>query len=160
MTATQTVSSSVFAPTSVVATLTERHDPDAFFRTRPGLWVDNNFRNLVVLKAKPTEAGQSLTAKPQTLGRDASDAEIEAELGSAHLFEESALCALIAGLITAQPEGKVGPLLNNGYANLLFLPSCVVVVRWDTVSHEWSVLAWQRSVDRWRAGRPVFSPAS
>ena len=157
---TATTVSSVFAPTSAVVTLTERHDPDAFFKTRSGLWVSDSFLDLVVTKAKPTEAGQSLTAKPQTLGRDASDAEIEAELGRAHLFDESALCALIAGLIIAQPEGKVGPLLNNGYANLLFLPSCVVVVRWDTVSHEWSVLAWQRSVDRWRAGRPVFSPAS
>lgn len=58
----------VLAPKgSVAVTLAERHDPDTFYRTRSGLYVWDDYRNLVVAKAKPSEAGTIFKSDPLTL---------------------------------------------------------------------------------------------
>ena len=153
----------VFAPTSTKLTVLERHDPDLFYRTRSGLLVSKGFCDLVVAKANPTEAGTTFQVIPRTMVRDASDAEIELELGGEtkiHLFDETRVSVIVARLIDGQPKGEAGLLLNNGYANLFYTSSCVVVVRWSAVRRRWGVGTWGRDDGRWRAGFRVFSPAN
>ncbi len=109
------------------------------------------------------EVGKTITVKPQTLTRMATDAEIEDPvigMGPSHLFGETVLCGVIAGLIARQPKGEEGALLNNGYANLFYLGSCVVDVGWGSGGREWGVNAWRRGDDGWDAGGQVFSPAT
>lgn len=141
-------------------TTTERHDPDAFFRTRESLYVWDGFRTNVVAKAKPVEAGTACKAESLELMRDLTDEEIEAALPTDHFFEESRLCALIAGLIARQAKGEEGVLLNNGYANLFYTSSCVLSVHWLADYRRWYVSSWQRDDSRWGAGLRVFSPAN
>ena len=155
-----TMTPSVFAPSTASVRFDNTFVPSEFFQNRPGLWVSDDFRDLVVAKAEPTEAGKTFTVKPQVLGRDATDAEIEDELGGMHLFDETAVVAIVAGLISRQEGGKAGVLLNNGYANILYLGSCVVDVCWRADDREWRVLTWQRGGNGWDAGSQVFSPAT
>lgn len=140
--------------------LSLRYDPDAFFRTRFGLWVYDSFRNLVVAKATSSSESRTVTTKSTMLERDMTDAEIEEMLGSGYLFTEDQLCDIVAEMIEKQDGGKEGKLLNNGYANLFYLSSCVVLVRWNTDNREWLVNTWRRDDYRWFAGYRVFSPGN
>lgn len=144
---------------SVTVTLAEAHNPDAFYRNRTGLYVWQGFRDLVVATARPSEANTFTLARAELM-RNLTDAEIEAGLPIEHLFEESAVCAIVAGMIAEQPNGEEGKLLNNGYANLFYTRSCVVCVRWYAVDRGWHVSACRRGGHRWRAGGQVFSPAN
>jgi len=145
---------------SVAVKLTERHDPDSFYQTRSGLWVYDGFRNLVVAKAQPTEAGTVFKLDHALLTQNMTDEKIEGSLPKNHLFDESVLCAIIAQMIAEQPNGKEGKLLNNGYANLFYTSSCVVYVYWRAVYRKWYVRTWRRGDNGWDAGRRVFSPAT
>lgn len=152
---------SVFAPDTATVRFDAPFNPDEFFQTRSGLWVADYFRRLVVAEAKVVPAGETFKVKPRTLGRGATDAEIEEELGGgSHLFEATPACAVIAGLITAQPAGEDGALLNSGYANLLYLRSCVVIVLRNSDRRQWRVGTWRRDGSWWDAGLQVFSPAT
>ncbi|MBI2065446.1 MAG: hypothetical protein HYT68_00015 [Candidatus Zambryskibacteria bacterium] len=133
-------------------------DPNTFFRTRKGLWVSNDYRDLVVAKAEPTVTIPAF--KHVLLQQDMNDTEIEEMLGDKHLFTETEASALIADLISKQEGGKEGELLNNGYANLLYLGSCVVLVHWYAGSRKWFVNTWKRDDDRWNTGLQLFSPAN
>jgi hypothetical protein len=136
-----------------------RYNYDEFFRTRPGLWVDPDFRHLVVVNAQECGA-REVKPKHFDLPRVMTDAEIEAELGDNHLFDEVQVCETVATLIEKQEGGKEGKLLNNGYVNLFYLASCVVDVRWYAGNRGWNVDMWPRGVDGWSAGGRVFSPAN
>lgn len=159
---TATMTSSVFVPSTVSVRFDNPFVPSEFFQNRAGLFVSDSFRDLVVAKAEPLEAGKTFVVKPQVLARNASDAEIEEELGEErwHLFDETAAAAVVADLITKQSKGEEGPLLNNGFANLLYLGSCVVFVSWYADGREWLVDAWLRDDDSWFAGHLVFSPGN
>lgn len=130
----------------------------AFFKTRPGLYVTDDFRNCVVAKAESTVTIPAW--KHVELTQDMNDVEIEEMLGDGHIFMESEVCALIADLIGKQEKGKKGKLLNNGYANLFYLRSCVVRVYWDADDRKWVVDAWLRDGDGWYRGVQVFSPGN
>ncbi|MEK7503040.1 MAG: hypothetical protein AAB556_01185, partial [Patescibacteria group bacterium] len=92
-------------PTLVAITLAKQHNPDTFFKTRSGLYVWDDFRSRVVAKASPIDAGAKFRIERRDLIRDAKDSEVEGVLTN-HLFEESAVCAVIAELISKQPNGK------------------------------------------------------
>ena len=150
----------VLAPRGTTTiTVMERHDPDAFYRTRTGLYVWSDFRSRIVAKARPTEA-EAFTVESAELVRDLTDEEIESALPKKHLFRETELCAVIAGLIAKQSNGEKGALLNTGYANLFYTFSCVVSVRWRADDREWRVFTCRRGAYRWYAGGRVFSPAN
>lgn len=149
---------SLFGITTV--TLADRHDPDAFFQTRPGLHVTEDFRRRVVAKAKPSEAGTTHKVESAELMQNLTDKGVEDALPTNHLFDESQVSAVIAGLIAGQPNGEEGALLNNGRANLFYLSFCVVRVHWDADSREWRVFTWRRDENGWLAGVRVFSPAN
>ncbi|MBP6975318.1 MAG: hypothetical protein KBB51_00650, partial [Candidatus Moranbacteria bacterium] len=72
----------------------------------------------------------------------------------------------IAGLIEAQPGGKSGFLLNNGYANIFYVEGkngevFAVRVGWRSVDREWSVGGWGLGErGDWDAGRQVLCPGN
>jgi len=138
-----------------------RRDFDAFFRTRPGLWVDSNFRSWVVAKATTPTAGR-VARKSTKLERNMADVEIEKMLGvgDGHIFDESQTCDIVMEMIAKQEGGREGELLNNGYANIFYLGSCVVFVYWYVDHRKWSVHTYVRSDNRWYAGGQVFFPAT
>lgn len=142
-------------------TISRERDPDKYFRDREGLWVWGGMRELVVANSNAAEVGAKFDLAVADLGKDVTDTRIEAALPKDHLFDESAVCAIIAEMIDVQPGGVAGALLNNGYANLFYTRSCVVRVRWYGAHREWRVNAWRRDgVGGWDAGRRVFSPAN
>ena len=140
-------------------TLSARHDPDAYYRTRTGLYVWSEFRDRVARSAKPTDAGTTFNFTLSDLARDATDEEIEAALPKAHFFDESAVCAIVAELIATQPEGDEGHLLNSGHVNILYTGPDIVRVNWRPETREWSVSTWKRNDERWRAGYRALCPA-
>lgn len=136
-------------------------DPQAFFRSREGLWVSDSFRARVLAKAVNLDINFE-KVRHVNLKQDMSDAEIEAMLGDGHVFSEMQVCLAIARLIEAQPKGEGdGRLLGDGESvSLFYLRSCVVLVQWFRGEKYWSVRAWERSNCRWSAGNRAFAPAS
>lgn len=141
-------------------TISEARDPGAFYKNRDGLYVWDDFKSRVAKKAKPVSAGTAFKVNVDELGANLVDEEIENALPKTHLWDEGALCAVIAEILSKQQGGKEGDLLNNGYANLFYTSSCVVRVLWNADDREWRVNAWVRDRNRWHAGRRVFSPAN
>lgn len=129
---------------SITITDSDHRNPDAFFTTRDGLYVWDDFGSRVVKKAKPVDTGATFKVNVDELGADLTDEEIENGLPKNHVWDEGALCAVIAEMISKQPEGKEGDLLNNGYANLFYTSSCVVRVLWSAGRRGWDVDAWRR----------------
>jgi hypothetical protein len=144
----------------VTITLEKPSDPTAFYQTRTGLWIYGGFSDIVTSKAKPVNAGTTFKFNVDELGEAMTDAEIEAALPKNHLFDESAVCAIVAEMISKQPNGEAGDLLNNGYANLLYTASCVVNVRWYGGRRRWYVYTCRRGGRRWFAGDRVLSPSN
>jgi len=143
---------------SVLLKLAAKHEPASFYKDRKGLWVYDGFTSLVVSKAKLVDAPAQFSITVFDLGRDATDKEIEDALPKEHLFDESAVCAIIAELISKQEGGTSGTLEKTGYANLFYTCSCVVYVRWHSGSGKWYVNSWARVDIRWNAGNRAFSP--
>lgn len=92
------------------------------------------------------------------LTESSTDKQIEEVLGDDHLFDKGEVYSLIGGLISKQPNGEEGALLNIGYSNLFYTSSCVVDVGWDGSS--WDVNAWHRRGGYWLSDGRVFSPAT
>lgn len=132
-------------------------DPQAFYKTRTGLWVYDGFKTRVVAKAKSVENLDAGTLLVYDLAKNAYDREIKPELPEGHVFDESDLCARIQQMIEKQPNGEAGDLLNNGYANIFYLAGCVVGVDWSAGDREWSVGTWGLDGVSWSAGIRVFS---
>lgn len=147
----QTSSSFAYAP------VTNSFDPNAFYQTRAGLWVSDDFRRLIVANAKPVEKLDVKSGTYFDLTKNARDREIKNELPEGHELEISELCARIAQMILAQPGGKSGDLLNNGYANLFYVAGFVVHVHWDSGRKEWYVGVWKLGAYQWDVGFRAFS---
>lgn len=110
-------------------------------------YVDSQFFERVGVEEFEKVEG---TPKFQVLPRDMSDAEIESEL-------KPGICgpADILAFLENPPEGS-----KDGYANLFYLPNCVVFVYWYSGGRDWIVGTWQRDDDGWLEGERVFSPAT
>ena len=145
---------------TVSLTLAASHDPDTYYQTRKGLHVWDDYRRLVVAKAKPVDVGSKFAVNIAELALDASDKKIEDALPKSHLFDESVLCAVIAEMIAKQPNGEAGDLDNRGHVNLFYTTSCVGRVDWDCSGRVWRVNAWQRRSSACLAGSRAFSPAT
>jgi hypothetical protein len=139
-------------------TLAEPHDPDAFYRTGSGLYVRANFRSKVVSLAKPSQAGATYKVAKADLTRHLADREIEGALPENHLFDETELCAIIAGLILRQSPVFEGELLNDGNPNLFYTRASVAAVHRSIGGRRWRLSAWKRDFMRWDAGSQTFSP--
>ena len=145
--------------------ISERRVPSAFYRDRPGLWVWGEIPDITA-RAKPVAAGTKFPVQISRLGRDATDKEVEDSLPADHFFgvdgisEESAFCAILAEMLVRQWEGKEGDLEHLGRSNLIYLPSCVALVRRRVGNREWIAHTWLRDDYRWCAGRRVLSPSN
>jgi len=145
----------------ITITIGEARDPDTWYRTREGLYVWDGFRNRVVAKAKSIPAGTTYNLDVFELGENLTDEQIEMALPKNHLFDESAVSAILAEGVTQQPNGASGFLKSTDYAaNLLYTGSSVAYGCWRGVCAEWSAGAYARDDDRWVAGARVFSPAT
>jgi hypothetical protein len=144
---------------SVSLTLSQPHDPDTFYRDRSGLYVFDAFRNRIVTNATPLPAGTRYNISIAELGEPATDREIEDSLPKNHLFDESAVCAIVAEMIGKQQKGEPGDLEHTGCVNLLYTASLVVCVDWFAAYREWRVDAWDRDGIRRYASYRVVSPA-
>ena len=136
-----------------------RYNPASYYQSRSGLWVWDGFRSEVVAGAKPTRAGAKFDVSIFELMHAATAIKIERELPANHLFNDSAICAIVAALIEKQPNGEPGDLESTGYANLLYGRTCVVELLFDRVHRVWRVLAWHRDGADWGVGRRIVVPA-
>lgn len=144
----------------ITITISETRDPDGWYRTREGLWVWDGFRSRIVSRAKPVAEGTTYSVDVWKIGENLTNEQIEAALPKSHLFEESVVSAILAEMISSQPNGAIGHLENTGRANLLYTPSSVVLGFWFGDGAEWDALAYDRGDRRWDAGGLVFSPAN
>lgn len=138
--------------------ITEARDPKVFFQDRKGLFVWSSFTERIVEKAETVPEGKSGALQSFEILKYSADAAIEMALPEKHLFTESQVAAIVAELISEQPDGKTGTLLADGNWNLFYTETCVVGVRWGAGSAGWYVGAWQRGGREWYAERRVFSP--
>lgn len=153
---------------ATVPARTKPFNAAAFYQTGPGLYVYNTFADRLDLKARQavdSDSAASETGRPYVvslLKADAYDKDIRKELPETHLstLED------IAGLIEAQPGGKSGFLLNNGYANIFYVEGkngevFVVDVGWDSDCCDWSVHDWELDEGGgWDADRQVLCPGN
>lgn len=144
---------------TTITLVEEEHDPNAFYhQTCSGRCIWDDFLILVVSNAKVSRVGTTHKVACVELMRDMTSKEIEAELPVNHIFNETNLCATIAGLIMRQPNGEKGTLLNDLSANLFYLHSWVVDVAWSDEEHEWYVQVFERNEEMGASGSFVFYP--
>jgi len=136
----------------------ESHDPNAFFKTRPGLFVTDWFECLFLWEAKPvTNLGPvSLSLYEQT--EDMSDENARDELPKNHVFEDpSELCARLEQMISKQWNGEKGDLPNDGSEIRFHVSYGGAFVRRDVFNKRWFVGAFNHRVGGWIKGTRVFS---
>lgn len=135
--------------------LTAPHNPRQFYRTRPGLYVYDEFGH-ILRDAKPIESLKACTGKSYDLRKQSYDRRITAELPEGHEWDPSELYARLALMLEKQWGGKKGELLNNGSAILFYVPGFTWSVRWYADDGRWSVYVWERDEVEWSAGGRVF----
>jgi len=139
----------------------EEFDPNEFFQNREGLWRSDAFAERVLSVA--TERIQLPDHIPSfTLPKSMGDSEIRRELGDNHVFGASECCMVIASMISRQPNGEDGDLINDGKANILYVRGkddevFTVDVRWYADARKWRVRACQFDDHQWHAGNRGFS---
>lgn len=133
-------------------------DPQAFFKTRAGLWVSDEFERWILPKAKPANLS-AVSFSSYKLKQGAHDREIIPGLPATYVFDESELCARIEQMIAKQPNGASGDLLTSGYENMFYAADRVVLVYWSVGdwSSSWYIVAWSLGDHYWGAGCRVFS---
>lgn len=134
-----------------------------FYQTGPGLYVYGTFGDRPDVNARQTvDSAPERPYVASLLKANAYDKDIRKELPEDHLstLED------IAGLIEAQPGGKSGFLLNNGYANIFYIEGkngevFAVNVFWGSVDRGWFVDGWELGEDGgWDADNQVLCPGN
>lgn len=152
--------------TEGIAIATEPFTKNLFFvKNGPAkLYFWDNFANWI-LKAMPEtiEAFQGNLMKTQ-LTEYMYDSAILNELGQPKPFTVGEFAAIIRDLLTKQPNGENGTLLNNSYANIFYVQLegarvVAVSVRWSSGRRGWGLDARGLGGYGWVDGRCVFSAA-
>lgn len=139
-------------------------NPHAYFKTREGLWVSDEFANRILTKQPTTMPYRGLEGvTSNNLARNMTDTEIIDELldGMEEVRKHASTLDQIATMIDLQPKGIDGELLNNGDANIFYVlvggVLFAVLVYWDSDNRKWNVHGWPL-VKRgdWLAGCRVF----
>lgn len=124
--------------------IAERHDPAAFYQTRSGLYVYDDFHTRIVAAAKPTDAGTKWQKLPRfKLGRNGTGDEMKTARPRS-VWSATEFCPWLAAKLSKQAEGKDGEFLNNDWANLFLVEGAggVFVVYVYCGVGEWRVDAW------------------
>lgn len=148
---------------ATVPARTKPFNAAVFYQTGTGLYVYDTFADRLDLSAR--QMVDSAPERPYVaslLKANAYDKDIRKELPENHLstLED------IADLIEAQPNGKSGFLLNNGYANIFYVEGkngevFAVFVLWSSVNREWLVDDWRLGVGGgWDADNQVLCPGN
>ncbi len=134
-----------------------------FYQTGPGLYVYDTFTDRLDVNARQTvDSAPEHPYVASLLKANAYDTGIRKELPEIHLstLED------IAGLIEAQPNGKSGLLLNNGYVNIFYVEGrngevfAVGVYRYS-VYRKWGVCDWKLvEYGAWVADDQVLCPGN
>lgn len=135
------------------------YDPSGF-KTRPGLWVSDDFHSCVSSEAKPVENLSAITLSSFDLSKAACDKDIKSDsnMPPSHVFgNESEFVAHLDQMISRQPNGEDGDLLNDGFWNIFYVAGCVGGVYWSVESQEWSFQAWSLDGKGWGDGVRVFA---
>jgi hypothetical protein len=141
----------------VVYKSVEDFDPHKYFKTSSRFWVSDDFKHRVLAGAHKISVPE-IAGSSYNLITNVYDREVKADLPPEHVFkDESEFCAYLAQKLDAQPGGKKGDLLTNGYANIFYVSGVNVSVRWIAGDREWNVYAWGLDDGCWNAGRRVFS---
>jgi hypothetical protein len=138
-------------------------DSAKYFVTRAGLYVWSEFAGRILPAYKAIVRRGIKGVDSIDLSRNMYDREIVAEyLGGEEVARKHAFTPdQVAELIDAQWGGKPGLLLNNGYANILYVLGKDDVlfpasVYWNSGSDEWVVGACTFDDGYWLAGRRVL----
>jgi len=124
------------------------------------LWFSNNFKELI-LPHEPKKLPKVPTYTKNMLERARNDFEIMKEW-NVDPYSIPEFFSLITSLIKKQPKGESGTLLNNGYANILYVKLAngtvvAVYVFWYGVDRVWGFHACAVDDVRWDVGYYVFS---
>lgn len=148
---------------ATVPARTKPFNAAAFYQSGTGLYVYGTFADRLDLSAKRTvDSAPERPYVASLLIANAYDKDIRKELPETHLSTPED----IAGLIEAQPGGKSGFLLNNGYANIFYVEGkngevFTMVVDWCSVDREWDVSGWKLGErGYWLAGYRVLCPGN
>ena len=134
-----------------------------FYQTGSGLYVYDTFAERLDVNARQVvDSAPERSYVASLLKANAYDKDIRKELPEDHLstLED------IAGLIEAQPNGKSGFLLNNGYANIFYVEGkngevFAVSVYWLSAYRGWLVYDWRLDESgEWDAGCQVLCPGN
>lgn len=130
--------------TATVAARTEPFKASEFFQNRSGLSISDSFRKRFSVKTR--RLVKSAPERPyvaSVLKKEAYDLDIRKEF---HVEEHLSTLEDIASLIQAQPDGKKGFLVTNGYENIFYVAGrngevFAVEVLWDSDFLRWFVCA-------------------
>lgn len=138
-------------------------DIRGFFKTRSGLWVSDDFKNLVLKHAQSESACSGFSQDRLELKKPADGFQIRDDLQGGIFRDVNYFCRYLMYLLEQQKGGKAGTLLNNGRANLFVIEvnglPVVVHVHWRSVLREWLVRAYPPGLP-WDAGNQVLAPAT
>ncbi|MAG12416.1 hypothetical protein CL630_01225 [bacterium] len=154
-----------FVGTISISACSEKLNPDAFFKTRDGLYVVNTFKDRILPVVSSMESIPEATLTVFNLEKSLTDHEIKTELGDGYVFENTSMfCAQFAEMLNRQKDGEKdeGALLVNGLANVFYVRGIddgvfAVHVFWNDDNREWSVRANRFDNYRWPIGRRFFS---
>jgi len=120
-------------------------------------YVGKNFKELFLEKIEEPSPGSTVYGRK--LNKNSVDGPIIAELGGQEKAETT--LSEVSTMMERQANGEAGGLLNNGYANIFYVPDITgtlraVRVSWD--GYGWSVDAGSvEDPDEWYTGDLVFS---
>ncbi|HEY4476983.1 MAG TPA: hypothetical protein VJB69_03340 [Candidatus Paceibacterota bacterium] len=137
----------------ITITLTQKHDPVAFFQDRPGLEIDETMRRTISL-ADSCEAGTMLDVGIVDV-KGSVNSEFENELLPRHLFTETHVCAVLAEMLVRQSKGEERDLLTD-HSNLFYLPDIGITVVWRV--DKWVILVNSRKRSVFHFNSRVFYP--
>ncbi len=145
-----------------VITVTTSSFSKSLFTSGPvKYYIWDNFQNWILSKASEVIPAYTGTIKSLKLTKNMNDSEILSEIGESNIFSIDEVCAIFKALTERQPHGESGDLLNNGYANIIYVrlaDKSVVPARvyWNSDNRSWNLVACQfDDVDAWNEGRCV-----
>ena len=129
---------------SVITVTTSAFSKSLFTSGPVKYYIWGNFQKWILDKASEVIPEFKGTLKSLKLTKNMNDSAILAEIGESNIFSIDEACAIFKALTERQPNGESGDLLNNGYANIMYvrLADHSVVpmdVRWGSGRREWGL---------------------